>query len=75
MSAPGELLASRWDVPIDLVQWIGAGIKIAFMSLPDWAKYTLLGLIGLLVAGDLVNRLVKRRRAVLVSGSDDLGVR
>lgn len=64
MSTQGELvLASRWDGVFDAGAWVAAGLRVAFSGLPEWAKYTISGLVGLALLGGWAHSLRRRRRA------------
>ncbi|MFG2333842.1 hypothetical protein ACGFMM_30090 [Streptomyces sp. NPDC048604] len=76
MSATGELvLASRWDAVFDVGHWIAAGLRIAFGSLPEWAKLTFAAVVVLALLGGWAHSRTRRRRLLAASGSDEARVR
>ncbi|WP_411110777.1 hypothetical protein [Streptomyces sp. c-19] len=51
------LLASKWDVGVDVVRFLWVGL---FSSLPAWARYTVLALFGLTLAYGFLSWLRSR---------------
>ncbi|WP_406859726.1 hypothetical protein ABZO31_04975 [Streptomyces sp. HUAS MG47] len=76
MSATGELvLASRWDAVFDVGHWIVAGLRIAFGSLPEWAKLAFAAAVFLTLLGGWAHSRRRRRQVLAASGSDEARVR
>ncbi|MFF6778031.1 hypothetical protein ACFY8W_31385 [Streptomyces sp. NPDC012637] len=46
MESGGVLLASKWDVAGDLARVVGGLLRVAFMALPEWLRYSVIALGG-----------------------------